>query len=177
MSCDQALDKLLEKLNSRLLIQEEHGMVFKRGARCGLPLATGDQKGLTWIGLSQCLLDTNPDVRNAERNKRFFIGHILKGVFLGTIMVSSCKTRFPGTVNRSRSQFEKLFLLDLLSEKILQEKRPGKERELFALLKTGPPRKENFPTNAENTTFRHVCHFAWNCGLFGLLKVSPHRNR
>ena len=32
MSCDQALDKLSEKLNSRLLVQEEHG--FQKGAQC-----------------------------------------------------------------------------------------------------------------------------------------------
>ena len=29
VSCDQALDKLSEKLNSRLLVQEEHG--FQKG--------------------------------------------------------------------------------------------------------------------------------------------------
>ena len=32
MSCDQALDKLSEKLKSRLLVQEEHG--FQKGAQC-----------------------------------------------------------------------------------------------------------------------------------------------
>ena len=32
MSCDQDLDKLLEKLNSRRLVQEEHG--FPKGAQC-----------------------------------------------------------------------------------------------------------------------------------------------
>ena len=31
MSCDQVLDKLSEKLNSRLLVQEEHG--FQKGAQ------------------------------------------------------------------------------------------------------------------------------------------------
>ena len=41
MSCDQALDKFSEKLNSSLLVQEEHG--FQKGAHCA-PLATGDQK-------------------------------------------------------------------------------------------------------------------------------------
>ena len=38
-----------KKLNSRLLVQEEHG--FLKGAHYA-PLATGDQKSLTWIGLS-----------------------------------------------------------------------------------------------------------------------------
>ena len=48
MSCDQALDKLSEKLNSRLLVQEEHG--FQKGAQCA-PLAAGSQKkpGLDWV--------------------------------------------------------------------------------------------------------------------------------
>ena len=32
MSCDQTLDKLSEKLNSRLLVQEEH--CFQEGAQC-----------------------------------------------------------------------------------------------------------------------------------------------
>ena len=32
MSCDEALDKLSEKFNSRLLVQEEHG--FQEGAQC-----------------------------------------------------------------------------------------------------------------------------------------------
>ena len=41
MSCDQALDKRSEKLNSRLLVQEEHG--FQKGAQCA-PLAAGAQK-------------------------------------------------------------------------------------------------------------------------------------
>ena len=44
--CEEALDKLSEKLNSRLLVQEEHG--FQNGAQCA-PLATGDQKSLAWI--------------------------------------------------------------------------------------------------------------------------------
>ena len=41
MSYDQALDKLSEKLNSRLLVQEEHG--FQQGAQCA-PVAAGAQK-------------------------------------------------------------------------------------------------------------------------------------
>ena len=41
MSCDQGLDKLSEKLNSRVLVEEEHG--FQKGAQCA-PLATGAQK-------------------------------------------------------------------------------------------------------------------------------------
>ena len=41
VSYDQNLDNLSEKLNSRLLVQEEHG--FQKGAPCA-PLATGDQK-------------------------------------------------------------------------------------------------------------------------------------
>ena len=32
VSCDQALDKLSEKLNSRLLVQEDHG--FQRWSQC-----------------------------------------------------------------------------------------------------------------------------------------------
>ena len=32
VSCDQALDKLSEKLNRRLLVQEEHG--FQKAAQC-----------------------------------------------------------------------------------------------------------------------------------------------
>ena len=40
-SYDPALDKLSEKLNSRLLVQEEHG--FQKGAQCA-PLAIGDEK-------------------------------------------------------------------------------------------------------------------------------------
>ena len=46
MSCDQTLDKLSEKLYSRLLVQEEHS--FQKGAQCApghnVPLATGAQK-------------------------------------------------------------------------------------------------------------------------------------
>ena len=41
MSCDQALDKLSEKLNRRLLVQEEH--CFQKGAQSA-PLAAGAQK-------------------------------------------------------------------------------------------------------------------------------------
>ena len=41
MSCDRALDKLSEKLNSRLLVQEEHGFQ-KGGTMC--PLAAEAQK-------------------------------------------------------------------------------------------------------------------------------------
>ena len=48
MSCDQALDKLSEKLKSRLLVQEEHG--FQKGGTMW-PLAAGAQKSLAWIGL------------------------------------------------------------------------------------------------------------------------------
>ena len=50
MSCDQALEKLSERLNSmhRPLVQEEHG--FQKGGTLW-PLATGDQKSLAWIGL------------------------------------------------------------------------------------------------------------------------------
>ena len=42
MSCDQALDKLSEKLNSRLLVQEEHG--FQKGGQCAPRLAAEAQK-------------------------------------------------------------------------------------------------------------------------------------
>ena len=41
VSCDEARDKLSEKLNSRLLGQEEHD--FQKRAHCA-SLATGDQK-------------------------------------------------------------------------------------------------------------------------------------
>ena len=41
MSCDQDLDKLSEKLNSRLLVQEEQGFQ-KGGTMC--PLATEAEK-------------------------------------------------------------------------------------------------------------------------------------
>ena len=51
MSWHQALDKLSEKLNSKLLVQEEHG--FQKGAQCG-PLATGAPKkpGLDMVNTS-----------------------------------------------------------------------------------------------------------------------------
>ena len=39
--CDQALDKLSEKINSRLLVQEEHGL--QKEAQCA-PRAAGTQK-------------------------------------------------------------------------------------------------------------------------------------
>ena len=45
VSCDQALDKLSEKLNNRVLVQEEHG--FQKGAQCAA-LATGAKKA--WPG-------------------------------------------------------------------------------------------------------------------------------
>ena len=41
MSWHQALDKLSEKLNSKLLVQEEHG--FQKGAQFA-PLAAGAQE-------------------------------------------------------------------------------------------------------------------------------------
>ena len=48
MSCDQALDKLSEIFNIRLLVQEEHG--FQKGARYA-PWPQELQKSLAWIGL------------------------------------------------------------------------------------------------------------------------------
>ena len=48
MSYDQVLDKLSEKLNIRLLVQEEHG--FQKGHN--VPLATGAQISLAWIELN-----------------------------------------------------------------------------------------------------------------------------
>ena len=42
MPCDQALDKLSEKLNSRVLVEEEHG--YQRGHKVPPPLATGAAK-------------------------------------------------------------------------------------------------------------------------------------
>ena len=50
MSYDQALDKLSEKLISRLLVQEEHGFQ-KGGTMCPLG-ARAKKKCLAWIGLS-----------------------------------------------------------------------------------------------------------------------------
>ena len=50
MSCDQASDKLSEKLNSRWLVQEEHG--FQKGAQCA-PWPQELKESLAWIGLSQ----------------------------------------------------------------------------------------------------------------------------
>ena len=50
MSCDQDLDKLSEKLNSRLLVQEEHG--FQKGAQCA-PWPQEQKKCLAWIGLTR----------------------------------------------------------------------------------------------------------------------------
>ena len=41
MSYDRSLDKLSEKLNGRLLVQEKHG--FQKGAQCA-PLAVGAKK-------------------------------------------------------------------------------------------------------------------------------------
>ena len=52
MLCDQALDKLSEKLNSRLLVQEEHG--FPKGAQCA-PLAAGAQKKPGLDRVNMCL--------------------------------------------------------------------------------------------------------------------------
>ena len=51
VSCDQALNKLPEKLSSRLLVQEEQG--FQKGAQCA-PLAAGAQKnpGVDRVNLS-----------------------------------------------------------------------------------------------------------------------------
>ena len=49
VSCDQALDKLSEKLNSKLLVQEEHG--FQKGALC-TPWPQELKKGLAWIVLN-----------------------------------------------------------------------------------------------------------------------------
>ena len=48
VSCDQAFDKLSEKFNSRLLVQEEHG--FQKGAQCA-PWPQEQKKSLPWIGL------------------------------------------------------------------------------------------------------------------------------
>ena len=48
MSSDLSLAKLLEKLNSRLLVQEEHGFQ-KRAITC--PLAMGAPKSVAFIGL------------------------------------------------------------------------------------------------------------------------------
>ena len=49
MSCDQALDKLPEKVFSRLLVQEEH--CFQKGHNVP-PWLQELQKSLAWIGLN-----------------------------------------------------------------------------------------------------------------------------
>ena len=49
VSCDKALDKLSEKLNSRLLVEEEHG--FQKGAQCAPPGRRSSKTNLAWIGL------------------------------------------------------------------------------------------------------------------------------
>ena len=51
MSYDQALENLSGELNSRLLVQEEHGFQSVGGVQCASPLATGAPKSLAWIGL------------------------------------------------------------------------------------------------------------------------------
>ena len=43
------MDKLSEKLTSRLLVQEEHG--FQKGAQCAPPWPQELKKSLAWIGL------------------------------------------------------------------------------------------------------------------------------
>ena len=50
VSCDQALDKLSEKPNSRQLVPEEHG--FQKGAQCAPPGRRSSKKSLAWIGLT-----------------------------------------------------------------------------------------------------------------------------
>ena len=71
MSCDQALDKLSEKLNSRLLVQEEHGFQ-KGGTMC--PLAAGAQKSLAWIGLNIFLEAFQPILLRKYMGKQIFKG-------------------------------------------------------------------------------------------------------
>ena len=46
-SCDQALDKLSEKLDSRLLVQDEHG--FQKGAQCASGHRSSKKPGLDRI--------------------------------------------------------------------------------------------------------------------------------
>ena len=48
--CDPALDKLSEKLNNTVLVEEEHG--FQKEAQCAPPWTLELQKSLVWIGLN-----------------------------------------------------------------------------------------------------------------------------
>ena len=57
MSCDQALDKLSEKLNSKLLVQEEHG--FQKGAQCAR-WPRKPKKSLAWRVLSLACIGLRP---------------------------------------------------------------------------------------------------------------------
>ena len=54
MSRDQALDKLSEKLNRRVLVEKEHG--FQKGAQCA-PWTLELQKCLAWIWLDDVFVD------------------------------------------------------------------------------------------------------------------------
>ena len=68
VSCDQALDKLSEKLNSRLLVQEEHG--FQKGAQCA-PWSQELKKSLAWIGLKPALVTVSEGFPSAK-DSHFF---------------------------------------------------------------------------------------------------------
>ena len=57
------MDKLSEKLNSRLLVQKEHG--FQKGAQCA-PWPQDLKKSLAWIGLRGQKDDTAAEVAGAK---------------------------------------------------------------------------------------------------------------
>ena len=64
VSCDQTLDKLSEKVNSKLLVQEEHG--FQKGAQCA-PLWQQElqkKKSPAWIGLQLVPNDSYSDKKS-----------------------------------------------------------------------------------------------------------------
>ena len=70
MSCDQALDKLSEKLNSRLLVQKEHG--FQKGSTM-CPLAAGAQKkpGLDKVNSALLWNSLPSSIQSIERSTAF----------------------------------------------------------------------------------------------------------
>ena len=60
MSWDKVLGKLSEKLNSRLLVQEEHG--FQKGAQ-GAPWPQELKKSLAWYGVLKMMIRSKKKAR------------------------------------------------------------------------------------------------------------------
>ena len=77
MSCDQALDKLSEKLYSRLLVQEEHG--FQKGGHNVPPWPQELKKSLAWIGLNEKKIMTTKNVNHRWKA-------LLCGIFSNTLL-------------------------------------------------------------------------------------------